>query len=189
MFQNLVCLLSVAELVLINVKFNGLEPPLEWTVSKREPASKTVNVTNQFVQFSRLKSGHHGLWQYDTWGPDRLCFSVSKNALFHGVYLFGNSSGGIYNVILEVKGVKDTEKFSYSTSNHGKVFILQIMLESPIVIKANEIVTLTARINGPASFMRSNGITTVEHYGVTVTRAVAIYSCYARQISFEISCF
>jgi hypothetical protein len=104
---------------------------------------------------------------YDCWEPDRICFSVSKDVLFHGTRLFGNRQKGIFDVTLEIKGAKVCGKYSADGNDRFRGF--DVMLESPIVIEANEVVTLTARIKGQSSTMGVLGKTSVECHGVLVT--------------------
>lgn len=154
-------LFSSEELVQMSASF------IKGALCKRESTSNTLKVTYQEVEFRRFNSATQDTWQYDSWKPDRLCFSVSKDALFHGTCLFGNSKRSEYDVTLEVKGVKVSGKYSHK--RQVGLFGFNVMFKSPIVIKANEVVTITARIKGPPSFMGTRGLTTVERHGVTVT--------------------
>ena len=43
------------------------------------------------------------------------------------------------------------------------------MLEKPIILKQNELVTLSATINGAQSCVSKNGLYSVTHEGVSVT--------------------
>jgi hypothetical protein len=163
-------LFSDKELVSIYGTFNGLDSALEWSPSKRKPPLKITKISHKNVQFNRFKSCYVNGWQDDSWEPDRLCFSVSKDALFHGTHLFGGNKGSVYDVTLEVKGAKVSGEYStLSTGNGGWLYGFVVMLESPIVIEANEVVILTARIKGPYSGSGTEGKMSVECHGVTVT--------------------
>ena len=74
---------------------------------------------------------------------------------------------GIFDVTLEIKGAKVCGK--YSADGNDRFCGFDVMLESPIVIEANEVVTLTARIKGQSSTMGVLGKTSVECHGVLVT--------------------
>ena len=160
-------LFTAEELVSIYDKFNGLYSALKWTLTTREPPLKIMKISHKNVRFNRFESVYENEWQDDSWEPDRLCFSVSKDALFHGTHLFGGNKGSVCDVTLEVKGAKVSGK--YSKGNDSWSYGFDVMLESPIVIEANEVVILTARIKGPSSCLGIDGQMSVECHGVTVT--------------------
>jgi BTB/POZ domain-containing protein 1/2 len=159
-------LFSDKELVSIYGTLNGLDSALEWSPSKRKLPLKTIKVSHNNVRFNRFNRGYENEWRYDCWEPDRICFSVSKDALFHGTRLFGNRQKGIFDVTLEIKGAKVCGK--YSADGNDRFCGFDVMLESPIVIEANEVVTLTARIKGQSSNMGILGKISVECHGVLV---------------------
>ena len=161
-------LFSDKELVSIYGTLNGLDSALEWSLSKRKPPLKTIKVSHKNVRFNRFNRVMENECRYEwSWEPDRICFSVSKDALFHGTRLFGNGRKGTFNVTLEIKGAKVCGE--YSTERNGRFSGFDVMLESPIVIEANEVVTLTARIGGQSSTIGLFGKNSVECHGVLVT--------------------
>jgi hypothetical protein len=160
-------LFSAEELVSMFQVMNGLESSLKWALLKRKPPLKTIEVTHWNVRFKRFKSASETTCQHNCSEPDRLCFSVSKNALFHGVRLFGDGAGSTYDATLDIKGVKVNKKCKgdHRLGWYG----IDVMLESPVVVEANEVVMLTARIEGPPTVLGIRGMSTVTHFGATVT--------------------
>jgi len=102
-----------------------------------------------------------------------IIFSVNRNVLFHGVYLFG-SAGSYFSVNLTMKQLPDyttvvsTKGTFPSLFNKSKNFWgFDVLLESPVsLIKGNRY-HIEADISGPHSFGGRHGNIHVESSGVT----------------------
>ena len=158
-------LLTAEEMIPIHEKFLGIDSPaLKWKLPNRKPGN--------IVRFSRFSKVGIDLdlgrsWGYTGGEPDRLCVSLNKEASLLGVRLFGKE-GSEYQVTFEVKEAKITEKYT-SQNNQDGILGFDVMLEKPIILKQNELVTLSATINGPQSCYGKNGLSLVTHDGGSVT--------------------
>ena len=153
-------LLSAEEMIPIHEKFLGIDSPaLKWKLPNRKPGN--------IVRFSRFSKKE----LQPTWGyggtPDRLCFFSNKEASLLGVRLFGKE-GSEYQVTLEVKGTTVTGKYT-SQHNQDDIPGFDVMLEKSIMLKQNDVVTLSATIKGPQSCVGKNGLSIVTHEGGSVT--------------------
>ena len=157
-------LLTSEEIVPIYEKFNGIESAsLKWKRPERYQSHlkhfKRCNLTD--VKEPGI------LWKYGG-NPDRLLFSVSKPATFHGVYLFGDDKGSEYEVSLRVEGAKVTGTYTSGRNSEG-VYGFNVMLPTPISLEKNRILAMAATIRGPKSYFAKRGKEEVEHEGVFVT--------------------
>ncbi len=153
-------LLTAEEMIPIHEKFIGFDSPtLKWKLPNRKPG-----IIVRCFRFYKNDVGSS--WEYSG-APDRLCFSLNKEASLLGVRLFGKE-GSEYQVTFEVKGTEVTGKY---TSQHNQDGIpgFDVMLEKPIILKQNELVTLSATIQGTNSCWGENGLSSVTHEGVSVT--------------------
>ncbi len=98
-------LLTAEEMIPIHEKFIGFDSPaLKWKLPNRKPGN--------IVRFSRFSKNDVGSsWEYSG-APDRLCFSLNKEASLLGVRLFGKE-GSEYQVTFEVKGTEVTRKYTF----------------------------------------------------------------------------
>ena len=155
-------LLTAEEMIPIYEKFLGIDSPaLKWKLPNRKPGN--------IVRCSRFS--REGIELRDLWGysgkPDHLCVSFNEEASLLGVRLFGKE-GSVYQVTLKVEEAKITGKYT-SQHNQDDIPGFDVMLEKPIILKQNELVTLSATINGPQSCGGKNGLSSVTHEGVSVT--------------------
>ena len=105
-----------------------------------------------------------------------ITFSVSKNILLHGVYLFG-SDGNDYSVICSIfqpytncSTVVSTN-CTYSSLHHKSknYWGFDVLFDPPVSIIKGSIYCIDATIRGPDSFGGRNGSSHVESSGVTFT--------------------
>ncbi len=156
-------LLTAEEMIPIHEKFLGFDSPaLKWKLPNRKPG----NIV-RFSRFSKVGIDLGGSWGYAS-QPDRLCVSLNEEASLLGVRLFGNQQGSEYQVTFEVEEAKITGKYT-SQQNQDGIPGFDVMLEKPIILKQNDVITLSAAINGPRSGVGNNGLSTVTHEEVSVT--------------------
>jgi len=109
-------------------------------------------------------------WSYDTsW----LFFSVNKNILLHGVYLFG-SEGNDYSVNLTILHlpnyatvVSTKGTFSSLRKRSKNYWGFDVLFDSPVSIIEGDRYAIEAVISGPDSFGGRNGNSHAESSGVT----------------------
>ena len=112
-------------------------------------------------------------WRYPWNCSDSITVSVDKTINLHAVRLFG-SENNEYSVILKVycNGVTivtKTDKFlsKLFQSEGGDYHGFDIMFEPPITLEAQNTYLIQAFISGPPSWCGKNGLSCVEHAGVT----------------------
>ena len=160
-------LLTSDELVPIYEKFLGMNSPA--LKLNKLPNRKQAGI----VRYSRFPAGQgtkrlgYGYWLYGS-KPDRLRFSVNKEVSLLGVRLFGDKNESKYQVTFEVKEAKVTGTYT-TARNEDDVPGFDVMLKKPIVLKQNELVTISAIIDGPGSCYGDNGSVRVTLKGATVT--------------------
>jgi len=106
-------------------------------------------------------------------GNSEIIFSVNRNILFHGVYLFG-SEGNDYSVNLTIKQLPDyatvvSTKGTFPSLHHKSknIWGFDVLLEPSVsLIKGNRY-HIEADISGPKSFGGRYGSIHVESSGVT----------------------
>ncbi|CAB3984990.1 BTB POZ domain-containing 6-like [Paramuricea clavata] len=81
---------------------------------------------------------------------------------------FGDQDESKYQVTLEVKEAKVTGSY-ISERNQDDIPGFDVMLNEPVILKQNEVVTLSATIKGPRSYYGKNGSPSVILEGVTAT--------------------
>jgi hypothetical protein len=114
-------------MILIYEKFLGIDSPaLKWKLPNR-------NLGN-IVRFSRSPGKAKKLlgigWTY-TGKPDRLCFSVQRDALLVGVRLFGDQGGSEYQATFEVKEATVIGRYT-SQRNEDDVPGFDVMLKEHV---------------------------------------------------------
>ena len=154
-------LLTAEEMIPVHEKFLGIDSPaLKW----RQP-----NRTGNIVRFSRFSRKAEELQKWGYAGtPDRLCFSFNEEVSLLGVRLFGDEDGSGYQVTFEVKEAKVTGTY-VSGRNQDDVPGFDVLLKKPVILKQNEVVTLSATIKGPQSCGSINGLSPVKLEGISVT--------------------
>ncbi|CAB3984989.1 BTB POZ domain-containing 6-like, partial [Paramuricea clavata] len=154
-------LLTAEEMIPIHEKFLGIDSPaLKW----RQP-----NRTGNIDRFSRFSGKAEELRKWGYAGtPDRLCFSFNEEVSLLGVRLFGDEDGSEYHVTFEVKEAKLTGTY-VSGRNQDDVPGFDVLLKKPVILKQNEVVTLSATIKGPQSCGGNNGLSPVTLEGISVT--------------------
>ncbi|CAB4018100.1 BTB POZ domain-containing 6-like [Paramuricea clavata] len=157
-------LLTSDELVPIYEKFLGFDSPaLKWNLPNRKPG----NIV-RFSRFSKIAVEEvRETWRYGR-TPDRLCFSVNEEAFLLGVRLFGDKGRSKYHVTFEVKEAKVTGTY-ISERNQDDIPGFDVMLNKPVILKQNEVVTLSATIEGPQSCGSKNGIQSITLQEISVT--------------------
>ena len=156
-------LLTAEELLPIFEKLAGIDSPaLKWTQPSRKP--------ERIVRFSRfseielasfLASINFRNESYS------LGISVNKDVLLLGVRLFGNIHQSKCGVTLEVKGTRVSGTYTPELDKDGFPGF-DVMLDTPIMLKQEEVVILTAKIEGHGSAFGKNGTTSVTNQGGTV---------------------
>ena len=110
------------------------------------------------------------------WGNSKsqLIFSVNKDILFHGVYLFG-SEGHDYSVILTIREFPNmalractkSDKCSSILHQSMKYWGFDVLLYYPVALKKSVRYHIDAAITGPMSFYGNGGKSPVECSGFT----------------------
>ena len=110
-------------------------------------------------------------WSNDT---SRLIFSVNKNILLHGVYLFGGEGSYLYLLNLMIYHLPDdalvasTKGIFASLPNKSRNYWgFDVLLDAPVSIMKSIRYGIIAEIGGPDSFGGWNGNSHVESSGVT----------------------
>ena len=155
-------LLTADEMISIHEKFSGFDSPaLKWKLTKRN--------SENIVRFARISRGQTPTerWWYRG-APDRLGVSVDKEVSLLGVRLFGDNNGSEYQVTFEVKESKVQGTY-ISELNQDGVPGFDVMLEKPVTLGKDELVTLSATINGPNSVNCDYGVTKIAIEGVSMT--------------------
>jgi hypothetical protein len=156
-------LLTVEEMIPIHEKFLGIDSPaLKWKLPNRKPGN-----IDRFSRFSRKAKDPLNTWGYHG-TPDCLCFSVNQEVSLLGVRLFGDQDESKYHVTFEVKDAKVTGSY-ISERNQDDIPGFDVLLNEPVILKQNEVVTLSATIKGPRSYYGKNGSPSVTLEGVTAT--------------------
>ena len=156
-------LLTAEEMIPIHEKFAGFDSPaLKWKLTKRH--------RKNIVRFSRIPRDQTpwDRWGYSSEDPDRLCLSVDKEVSLLGVRLFGDNNRSEYQVTFEVKESKVQGTY-ISEFNQDGVPGFDVILEKPVTLGKDELVTLSATIKGPYSVCCKNGLTKIALEGVCVT--------------------
>ena len=172
-------------------------PLLKWKLPEREKTFNATNEKIRISRFPAFSNNDYSIsnWEYnnnssrfsrssrsrhatrEVYGPDRdyLSFSVDQCALFLGVRLFAASKvnpeqSSTYQVDLRVNRKTTNDSGSVTcepqTMEHG-IAGFDVMLESPILVKENEIVEMDVGIYGPPSCFGRCGKRTVKVQGIT----------------------
>ncbi len=161
-------LLSAEEMVSVHGSLCGVDlPSVKW--KKRRPNSLVKFVRIARFLLSNVKNPLSNTWAYTSGKPDCLSFSVNRKALFHGVRLFGDREGGQYKVVLKLDGSELVSGSFTSKSDKGDIPGFDVMLSSPVVVKKDSTVKISAAISGPTSFYGAKGMARVESGTWTVT--------------------
>ncbi|CAB4044272.1 BTB POZ domain-containing 6-like [Paramuricea clavata] len=156
-------LLTAEEMIPIHEKFVGFaSSALKWKLPNR--------ISGNIVRFSRFSEKAKDLGS--AWGysgePDRLQVSVNEKVSLVGVRLFGDRDGSEYQVSFEVNKASVTGKYT-SHRNQDDIPGFDVMLMKPVILKQNEVITLSATIKGPDSCHGAYGLYLVTLEGVSVT--------------------
>jgi hypothetical protein len=156
-------ILTEAEVISIFQKLNGLDVTgLKWKEkTKRRP---------YIVGLSRFDVANAlcGCWSYSGIKSDALTLTVNKAVLFHGVRLFGDSSGSQYEVKFTVKDENVKGTYTSEKDNDG-VWGYDVMLPKPVSLQPDEMITIIATIKGPTSHTSGNGKSSVRVDDIVVT--------------------
>jgi hypothetical protein len=155
-------LLTAEEMIPIHEKFLGIDSPaLKWKLPNRKPGN-----TVRFSRFPGKLNKLNKWWGHDN-TPDRLRFSVDKEMSLLGVRLFGEQ-GSIYHVTFQVKKAKVTGTYTAGRNEDG-VPGFDVMLKKPVILKRNEVVILSATIEGDDSCFGKDGLSSVTLEGICAT--------------------
>ena len=147
------------------IKYFNCAPnsPVGFPVSKRPGGSYLLRI----CRFGSFTFG---------WGNSKsqLIFSVNKDILFHGVYLFG-SEGHDYSVILTIRefpyiavlACTKSDKCSSILHQSMKYWGFDVLLDHPVALKKSVRYHIDAAITGPKSFCGRGGKSPVECSGFT----------------------
>ena len=157
-------ILTDAETISTFEKFSGLDVAgLKWNEQEKRRSSPKI------VSFSRFDLANTcGQWCYNGTSPSALTVSANKAVLFHGVRLFGNSSGNQYDVKFSIKDENVTKTYISEQDDDG-VWGYDVILPKPISLLPNEKFTIVAIIKGPTSLAGSIGILSVKVEDIVVT--------------------
>ena len=143
----------VQEIIFILQKISGLDVPgVKWKENKkRQPAP--------LMSFSRfdsenIKPNDSFKWNYS--GKfDALTLTVNKAVLFHGVRLFGYTSGCQYKVKFTIGD--DTVIGTYTSRDDDGVPGYDVVLLKPISLLPDKEITIIATIKGQNSYYGQGG--------------------------------
>ena len=99
---------------------------------------------------------------------DTLNLEVIKSVLFHGVRLFGGTSGCEYEVKFTIKDESLTSTYSSEEDGDG-VLGFEVILPRPISLLPGEEVAMTATLLGPPVIWGSSGKSSVKVDDIVVT--------------------
>ena len=129
--------------------------------------------------FFKILSNGGKVHCYSEWGysgsSDALTLTVNKPVLFHGVRLFGDSTGSQYKVKFGVKNENVTGTYTSERDKDG-ITGYDVMLSRPISVKPNQEFTIVATIQGPNSQAGIKGKSSVNVDGTVVTFKSTDYS-------------
>ena len=153
-------LLSDGEMVSIYGKLCGNELPcVKWKTRKQKDFARVKRFLLSNVKSLNLATYS---WKYTSGKPDILSFSVNRKVLFHGVRLFGDREGGQYKVVLKLDE-SELVSGSFTAKSDEDVPGFDVMLPSPVFIKKDNTVKLSATISGAPSYYGKKGMTKVEY--------------------------
>ena len=158
-------ILTDAELVSIFQKFSGLDvADLKWKKYEKRGYACPV------ISFSRfdLANAVSGQWLCPGNKSDALTLTINKPVLFHGVRLFGDSSGSQYEVEFTIKSKTVTGTYTSEQDDDG-VWGYEVMLLKPISLLPSEDFTIIARVKGPDSHRGVRGKSSVKVDSIVVT--------------------
>lgn len=131
-----------------------------------------------YERIVRFTGEYGGIWSYSRKQPDRIIFRVSKNAVLHGVVLYGDDRNSEYSVDLSVKkGINVT--LSEITTNYSATspnFMSDIILQTPVHITAGKFYKITALISGPDSKAGNGGLETITTNGIRISFLKTLWS-------------
>ena len=165
-------LLTAEEMIPIYERFLGFDSPaLTWNRAKRNPKSIV-----RFSRFSRDQTpGNTSMYGFVGVGKYSLCVSVDEDVSLLGVRLFGDDNGSECRVTFKVKESKVHVKGTYvSEFNQDGVPGFDVMLEKPVRVRKDEVVTLSVTISGSFLVYEKDGlpaIVTLEGVSVTFSDA------------------
>ncbi|XP_068696241.1 BTB/POZ domain-containing protein 6-like [Montipora foliosa] len=133
------------------------------------PEAKRPGFAKSITRFKSHKSG----WCYTKGALNAIVVFVSKDVKLHGVRLFG-SDGGQYSVTLTIVktngntiGTQRGTFLSKLVQNEvGQYEGFEIVLATPVTLRAGEHYCFKAEILGPPSRYGENGQTSVDQFGV-----------------------
>ena len=156
-------ILTETELISIFQKFGGLDVAgLKWKEQKaRRP---------YIVGFSRFDVANifNWKWSYNGIKSDALTLTVNKAVLFHGVRLFGDSTGSQYEVKFTMKDENVTGTYT-SKQDDDDVWGYDVILPQPLTLQPDEVFTIVATINGPECYGGGKGKSSVTDDDIVVT--------------------
>ena len=138
------------------------------------PASQRSGPFGRFMRCARFtcNSVNFG-WKNEQ--EQRLCFSVDRDILFHGVNLFG-SKNNTYSVTLTLSHAWSCDiygstegTFCSLPNSSGEFYAFDIPFEEPIPLSKGEMYELTAQVTGPESWYGIQGHRTSKCSGVLFT--------------------
>ena len=157
--------LTEKEVISIFQKLNGLDvaglkwkeqknrrPCIVFSFSRFDPADVLLSISNW------NNNGH----------VDALTLTVNKAVLFHGVRLFGDSSGSQYEVKFTVKDENVRGTYTSKQDNDG-VWGYDVSLPKPVSLQSHEKFTITATVKGPQSHKAYKGKSSVKVDDIIVT--------------------
>ena len=117
-------------------------------------------------RFNSVKFG----WSNE-YGTSCISFSVDRDVLFHGVYLFGSEDKG-YSVALSLisnEGLLGFTDGTFLSTPHtsGRYYGFDVMFKKPVLLKKSDTYCLECRISGPVSWFGTRGRLALRCAGVT----------------------
>ena len=135
------------------------------------PVTRRSGTTVELIRCCRFGSASFG-WNNEV--DSSIGFSVDRDILLHGVYLFGNGPEISYSVTLTIFSSfaavsLASTKGTFSSQFHvsARYYGFDVLFTEPILLKKGELYLLNARISGPPSFYGTQGQQTIQCSGVT----------------------
>ena len=163
-------ILTEIEVISIFQKFGGSDVAgLKWNEQKKRQPCIVLSFSRfDLANVFDCKWYHLYGKRYKNGRVDALTLTVNKTVLFHGVRLFGDSSGSQYEVNFMVKDENVTGTYTSKQDNDG-VWGYDVMLPKPVSLQSHEESTIFATIKGPQSCNGYKGKSLVKVDDIVVT--------------------
>ena len=140
------------------------------------PVTRRSGTTVELIRCCRFGSATFG-WNNE---DSSIVFSVDRDILLHGVYLFGSTPDNSYSVTLTIYSrfgvsLAYTEgTFSSQLHASESYYGFDVLFKEPILLKKGELYHLNACMSGPKTFYGTQGQQSIHCSGVTFSLLTGI---------------